>query len=231
MKTNATDERVNLANLREVTNPIKADDLHTPRVLQLAKGCFIVVGCTPEQGQELKNEGGEIIEDGVIFEASKSVISRLRSWQNQEAKKERAQILGDEWELVEWNTSARAKVGDEVVTVDGRHFIVTEATGTCIIRMKDIEGKEGYSVGGGYFVRKSFDTEHYKKILTAEWWGNAPRTFSFGGWEVICVDKGGVWNMTAVKTNPLKRGATLEEVAEALAGLNSFSKLDIELPY
>ena len=50
---------VNGAPVRDVTNPIQAQDLHTPRVVPISPRRWLVVGYKSEQVAELENIGGK----------------------------------------------------------------------------------------------------------------------------------------------------------------------------
>lgn len=76
-----------------VTNPIKADDLHTPQAYAYTLRRAIVTDCNDRQRAELVTllEGKESAE-GVTFNNTKANRDRLHIWQNSESRKERAAI-------------------------------------------------------------------------------------------------------------------------------------------
>ena len=141
------------ADSREVTNPIKADDLNTPRVLQLSERRDIVTGYTPEQADELERMGGKPTAAGVVFRASKTNRNRLHIWQNEQSRKERAAILGEGWQYIEGQNTG-TEPGDVVACIDGTRGRVTKSSPeSCCIEF-ETEGGQRLSVAG-YFRKDS----------------------------------------------------------------------------
>lgn len=139
----------------EVTNPIKADDLNTPRTFQLSERRDIVKGCTPEQAGELERMGGKRTAAGVVFRASKRNRCRLHIWQNEQSRKERAAMLGEGWQWMEGINNG-TEPGDEIITIDGTRGRVTKSDGEhCGVEFKTEDGQ--YLSVAGYF-RKNCDT-------------------------------------------------------------------------
>lgn len=141
------------ADSLEVTNPIKADDLNTPRVLQLSERRDIVTGCTSEQADELERMGGKPTASGIVFRASKYNRHRLHVWQNEQSRKERAAILGDGWQWIE-GINHGTEPGDLIVCTDGTQGRVTKSSPeSCCIEF-ETEGGQRLSVAG-YFRKES----------------------------------------------------------------------------
>ena len=156
---------LNGKELKEVTNPIEADDLKaTPRVIELSPRRWLVTNCDYYQGKELESMGGRYEPlNGYIFKASKQNRDRLTIWQNKQAQKERARILGSSWEWIDWQNSRRAMIGDRVCTIDGTTGTVTATSpaGVCIKFKSDRDGIE-YSCGA-YFIECAFNWDQYNK--------------------------------------------------------------------
>ena len=147
-----------------VTNPIKADDLHTPQAYAYTLRRAIVTDCNDRQRAELVEllDGKESAE-GVTFNNTKANRDRLHIWQNSESRKERARILGSSWEWIDWQNSRRAMIGDRVCTIDGTTGTVTATSpeGVCIKFKSDRDGIE-YSCGA-YFIECAFNWEKYNQ--------------------------------------------------------------------
>lgn len=142
-----------VADSLEVTNPIKADDLNTPRVLRLSERRDIVTGCTPEQADELERLGGKRTASGIVFKASKYNRHRLHVWQNEQSRKERAAILGDGWQWIE-GVNHGTEPSDLIVCTDGTQGRVTKSSPeSCCIEF-ETEGGQRLSVAG-YFRKGS----------------------------------------------------------------------------
>lgn len=140
----------------EVTNPIKAEDLDTPRVFKLSERRDIVTGCTPEQAGELEHMGGKPSADGVVFRTSKENRYRLHVWQNEQSRKKRAEILGEGWQYVSGlhDSQTHAKPGDVVACVDGTRGICTQSNPeSCVIEFQTKKGQR-LSVAG-YFLKQA----------------------------------------------------------------------------
>ena len=136
----------------EVTNPIKADDINTPRVLRLSDRRDIVTGCNDEQHAELVAMGGKETAEGVTFRASKQNRHRLHVWQNEQTRKQRAALLGEGWQ---WATPEHhGKEGDEICTTDGTRGTVTKSSPESICIEFETSDGHTYSVEG-HFVRTS----------------------------------------------------------------------------
>lgn len=141
------------ADSLEVTNPIKADDLNTPRVLQLSERRDIVTGCTSEQADELERMGGKPTAAGVVFRASNDNRHRLHVWQNEQSRKGRAAILGDGWQWIE-GINHGTEPGDLITCTDGTRGRVTKSSPeSCCIEF-ETEGGQRLSVAG-YFRKES----------------------------------------------------------------------------
>ena len=136
----------------EVTNPIKADDIDTPRVLRLSDRRDIVTGCNDEQRAELVTMGGKETAEGVTFRASKQNRATLHVWQNEQTRKQRAAILGEGWQ---WATlEHHGKEGDEICTTDGTRGTITKSSLESICIEFETADGHTYSVAG-HFVRTS----------------------------------------------------------------------------
>ena len=167
-----------------VTNPIKADDLHTPQAYAFTLRRAIVTDCNDRQRAELVKllEGKESAE-GVTFNNTRVNRDRLHIWQNSESRKERAAILGEGWQWVE-GINHGTQPGDVITCTDGTRGRVTKASGeSCVIEFETADGHR-LSVAG-YFrytpsaksetaheeqkrdFGQAFDAEYYKPILEA----------------------------------------------------------------
>ena len=136
----------------EVTNPIKADDINTPRVLRLSDRRDIVTGCNDEQRAELVTMGGKETAEGVTFRTSKQNRAALHVWQNEQTRKQRAVLLGEGWQ---WATlEHHGKEGDEICTTDGTRGTVTKSSPESICIEFETADGHTYSVAG-HFVRTS----------------------------------------------------------------------------
>ena len=139
-----------------VTNPIKADDLHTPQAYAYTLRRAIVTDCNDRQRAELVKllEGKESAE-GVTFQNTQKNRDRLHIWQNQESRRERAAILGEGWQYSGGlnDGTPHANPGDEITCVDGTTGICTKASPeiVCI----EFETADGRTLTvAGYFFRK-----------------------------------------------------------------------------
>ena len=139
-----------------VTNPIKADDLHTPQAYAYTLRRAIVTDCNDRQRAELVTllEGKDTAE-GVTFNNTQLNRDRLHIWQNQESRRERAAILGEGWQYSGNlnDGTPHANPGDEITCVDGTTGICTKASPeiVCI----EFETADGRALTvAGYFFRK-----------------------------------------------------------------------------
>ncbi len=152
--------------ITEVTTPIQAHDLNTPRVISISPRKWLVVNYKSEQIKELEELGGRYeFSKGVTFRASKANRTRLEIWQNKQARKERARILGDGWKYQSWylNETERARVGDEIVCIDGSCGICTKAKpNICVIEFEEYKTGQTFTVGG-FFFRTPFDWSKARK--------------------------------------------------------------------
>ena len=125
-----------------VTNPIKADDLHTCKVYQYSPARCIVTDYTDEQRADLLDmTKGRETADGIVFASSKYVLNRLHSWQNHEAQKQRAAILGEGWQWIE-GLNHGTQPGDVITCTDGTRGRVTKADPeSCVIEFETEDGQ------------------------------------------------------------------------------------------
>ncbi len=140
-----------------VTNPIKADDLHTPQAYAYTLRRAIVTDCNDRQRAELVAllEGKESAE-GVTFNNTRVNRDRLHIWQNSESRKERAAILGEGWEYIS-GLHHHTLPGDLVTCIDGTRGRVTKASGeSCVIEFETENGQR-LSVAG-YFRHRTAGT-------------------------------------------------------------------------
>ena len=154
--------------LREVTNPIKADDLHTPRVYQLSERRYIVKHISREQAEELVSMGGRYTIEGVIFAASKANRDALHIWQNKQNRKERAEILGEGWQYAgDLRETARAEVGDLITCIDGTTGVCTKShPESCVIEFKDDKTGRALSVAGYFFRPANYSASEKLEPVT-----------------------------------------------------------------
>jgi len=133
-----------------VTNPIKADDLHTPQAYAYTLRRAIVTDCNDRQRAELVEllDGKESAE-GVTFNNTKANRDRLHIWQNRESRKERAAILGEGWQYIE-GLNHGTQPGDLITCLDGTRGRVTKSDAeSCVIEFETENGQR-LSVAG-YF--------------------------------------------------------------------------------
>lgn len=181
----------------EVTNPIKADDINTPRVLRLSDRRDIVTGCNDEQRDELVTMGGKETADGVTFRASKQNRAALHVWQNEQTRKQRAALLGEGWQ---WATlEHHGKEGDEICTTDGTRGTVTKSSPESICIEFETADGHTYSVAG-HFVKTSpryMTSETSQKPQTAE--QNAAGCLEIGT-RVLCKHHGALGTVADYNT-------------------------------
>lgn len=167
-----------------VTNPIKADDLHTPQAYAYTLRRAIVTDCNERQRAELVKllEGKESTE-GVTFNNTKINRDRLHSWQNSESCKERAAILGNGWQWVE-GLNHGTQPGDLITCIDGtRGRVAKSDPESCVI---EFETENGHRLSVAGFFRytpsakseavheeqkrtfgQAFDAAYYRDILAS----------------------------------------------------------------
>ena len=133
-----------------VTNPIKADDLHTPQAYAYTLRRAIVTDCNAEQRAALVELlGGKDTAEGVTFNNTKRNRDRLHIWQNRESRKQRAAILGEGWQYIEGLNSG-TEPGDLIACLDGTQGRVTKSSPeSCVIEFETADGHR-HSVAG-YF--------------------------------------------------------------------------------
>jgi len=141
-----------------VTNPIKADDLHTPQAYAYTLRRAIVTDCTTEQRAELVELlDGKDTAEGVTFNNTRVNRDRLHIWQNSESRKERAAILGEGWEYVS-GLHHHTKPGDLVTCLDGTRGRVTKSDPeSCVIEFETEDGRR-LSVAGYFRKERNYST-------------------------------------------------------------------------
>lgn len=147
-----------------VTHPIKADDLNVPQAYAYTLRRAIVTDCNSEQRAELaKLLDGKDATDGVIFSNTNANRHLLQIWQNHEARKQRAAILGEGWQWVE-GLNHGTKVGDCIVCTDGKQGRVKQCSPeSCCIEFETADGQR-LSVAG--YFRK--ERKEYVEEITEE---------------------------------------------------------------
>lgn len=133
-----------------VTNPILADDLHTPQAYAYTLRRAIVMDCNDRQRAELVELlDGRDTAEGVTFQNTQKNRDRLHVWQNRESRKERAAILGEGWQYIE-GLNHGTQPGDVITCTNGTRGRVTKASGeSCVIEFETEDGQH-LSVAG-YF--------------------------------------------------------------------------------
>lgn len=133
-----------------VTNPIKADDLHTPQAYVYSLRRAIVTDCNEWQRAVLVELlDGKDTAEGVTFNNTKQNRDRLHRWQNQESRRERAEILGEGWQYIDGLNSG-TEPGDLIACLDGTQGRVTQSSPeSCCIEFETADGHR-HSVAG-YF--------------------------------------------------------------------------------
>ena len=148
-----------------VTNPIKADDLHTPQAYAYTLRRAIVTDCTTEQRAELVELlDGKDTAEGVTFNNTRVNRDRLHIWQNEQSRKERAAILGEGWEYVS-GLHHGTQPGDLITCVDGTRGRVTKSDPeSCCIEFETADGHR-LSVAGyfRYTPSETSQTAHERK--------------------------------------------------------------------
>lgn len=131
-----------IKRLPTVTNPIKADDLNTCKVYKYSPARCIVTDYTDEQRADLLDmTKGREIADGIVFASSKYVLNRLHSWQNHEALKQRAAILGEGWQWI-CGLNSGTEPGDVITCIDGTRGRVTKSDPeSCCIEFETENGQ------------------------------------------------------------------------------------------
>lgn len=141
-----------------VTNPIKADDLHTPQAYAFTLRRAIVTDCNDRQRAELvKLLEGKDTAEGVTFNNTKANRDRLHIWQNRESSKERAAILGEGWQWIE-GLNHGTQPGDVITCTDGTRGRVTKASvESCVIEFETENGQR-LSVAGYFRKERNYST-------------------------------------------------------------------------
>lgn len=151
-----------------VTNPIKADDLHTPQAYAYSLRRAIVTDCNDRQRAEMVALlGGKESAEGVTFNNTKANRDRLHIWQNSESRKERAAILGEGWQWIE-GLNHGTQPGDVITCTDGTRGRVTKASGeSCVIEFETADGHR-LSVAGyfRYTPSEKSETAHEEQKRT-----------------------------------------------------------------
>jgi len=141
-----------------VTYPIMADDLHTPQAYAYNLRYAIVTDCTREQRAELvKLLDGKDTAEGVTFRNSKANRDRLHIWQNREARKQRAAILGEGWQYVE-GINQGTQPGDLITCIDGTRGRVTKASAKSSVIEFETESGQRLNVGGYFRKDRNYST-------------------------------------------------------------------------
>lgn len=141
---------------RAITNPISAPDLNVPQAYSYSPRRAIVTDCNEDQRAELsKLLNGKNTPAGVCFNNTKANRHYLHVWQNEEARKQRAAILGEGWQYVE-GVNHGTQIGDLVACIDGTQGRVTQSSpDSCCIEFNAENGTR-YSVAG--YFRKDLTT-------------------------------------------------------------------------
>ena len=149
-----------------VTYPIMADDLHTPQAYAYNLRRAIVTDCTTEQRAELvKLLDGKDTAEGVTFRNSQANRDRLHIWQNREARKQRAAILGDGWQYVE-GINQGTQPGDLITCIDGTRGRVTKASAKSSVIEFETESGQRLNVGGYFRQDRNYSTS--EKLRNSE---------------------------------------------------------------
>jgi hypothetical protein len=149
-----------------VTNPIKADDLHTPQAYAYTLRRVIVTDCNDRQRAELVELlDGKDTTEGVTFNNTRVNRDRLHIWQNEQSRKERAAILGEGWEYVS-GLHHGTQPGDLITCLDGTRGRVTKSDpeSSCVIEFETEDGQR-LSVAGffRYTPSETSQTAHERK--------------------------------------------------------------------
>lgn len=157
----------NFENFQTVTHPIQADDLKTCKVYAYSLRRDIVTDYNEEQRADLLEitQGHETAE-GIVFYSTRYKRDRLHSWQNHEAQKQRAAILGEGWQWIEGLRSG-TEPGDLITCIDGTRGRVTKSDPeSCCIEFETADGRR-LSVAG-YFRKEHTTLETASAITEAE---------------------------------------------------------------
>lgn len=181
-----------------VTNPIKADDLHTPQAYAYTLRRAFVTDCTAEQRAALvKLLEGKGTAEGVIFNNTKANRDRLHGWQNKEAQKERAAILGAGWKYIDGLNSG-TELGDLITCIDGIQGRITKSDPeSCVIEFETADGNR-YSVAG-YFRKERTTLQDTREITETEKAFNEAMTIKVGD-RVLSKKYGVIGTVTVIRT-------------------------------
>ena len=151
---------------RAITNPISAPDLNVPQAYSYSTRRAIVTDCNEDQRAELaKLLNGKNTPAGVCFNNTKANRDRLHVWQNNEARKQRAAILGNGWTYAgHLYETPQAKIGDQVCCVDGTTGICSQSDPSInpIEFKRDTDGRA--LTVSGYFFRTQ--EQAFNDVLT-----------------------------------------------------------------
>lgn len=191
-----------------VTNPISAPDLNVPQAYAYSLRRAIVIDCNQEQRTELVELlSGKNFPEGVCFNNTKANRDRLHIWQNEQAQKQRAAILGSSWtysgNLYE---TPQANIGDLICSVGGTTGICIEADPSmCVIKFKSDTDGHDYTVAG-YFFRSPLQAA--REIKPEEQAFNDILTISEGD-KVLSKNYGTIGTVTRIYQ---EKGKTLYDV-------------------
>lgn len=192
---------------RAITNPISAPDLNVPQAYSYSPRRAIVTDCNEDQRAELaKLLNGKNTTAGVCFNNTKANRDRLHIWQNKQATKQRAAILGEGWQYVD-GLNHGTQLGDVIACTDGTRGQVTKANGeSCVIEFETADGQR-LNVAG-YFRKDPTTLQAAPEIKPEEQAFNDVLTISEGD-KVLSKHYGTIGTVTRIYQ---EKGKTLYDV-------------------
>ena len=192
---------------RAITNPISAPDLNVPQAYSYSPRRAIVTDCNEDQRAELaKLLNGKNTPAGVCFNNTKANRHYLHVWQNEEARKQRAAILGNGWQYVE-GINHGTQIGDVIACTDGtRGRVIQCSPESCCIEFNAENGTR-YSVAG-YFRKVPTTLQPAREIKPEEQAFNDVLTISEGD-KVLSKHYGTIGTVTRIYQ---EKGKTLYDV-------------------
>lgn len=192
---------------RAITNPISAPDLNVPQAYSYSPRRAIVTDCNEDQRAELaKLLNGKNTPAGVCFNNTKANRYYLHVWQNEQARKQRAAILGNGWQYVE-GLNHGTQIGDEITCISGTRGRVTKSSPeSCVIKFDTEDGQ--HLIVAGYFRKVPTTLQAAPEIKPEEQAFNDVLTISEGD-KVLSKYYGTIGTVTRIYQ---EKGKTLYDV-------------------
>lgn len=192
---------------RAITNPISAPDLNVPQAYSYSPRRAIVTDCNEDQRAELaKLLSGKNTPAGVCFNNTKANRYYLHVWQNEQARKQRAAILGNGWQWIE-GINHGTQIGDEITCTDGtKGRVIKCSPESCCIEFETANGSR-LSVAG-YFRKNPTTLQAAPEIKPEEQAFNDVLTIRKGD-KVLSKHYGTIGTVTRIYQ---EKGKTLYDV-------------------